>query len=412
MTYLAFIAAAGGAPAWSEEAEKQGSSAAASDFLGRSESGDSAVDLNSDATYCVVGCFLDGAGNAGAAYIFARSGTTWTEQQRITASDAASDDRFGNAVAINAAGDTVAIGAHVDDNSNGTNAGSVYIFTRSGSTWTEQQRVQLSGGGASDLLGYSVDLSDDGDTLVVGAPGLPGSVAGQACVFTRSGGTWTQQQVLTASDATVGDVFGWQVAISGDGDTAAVGAINDDNSNGTHAGSVYIFTRSGGTWTQQQRVQSNVSGTDQAFGQAVSLKGGTGNTLAVGGPAVDGKGAVYIFTRSGSTWTQHTKITDAAGLAGDSFGAAVSLSSAGDLCIISSPNWDTPGSAAGKVLVYRLSGGSWSQEASLQGANTAAGDQLGYGVACAGDGTRFAASAPSDDTPASNAGSLLIFKAA
>ena len=226
--------------------------------------------------------------------MFVRSGGTWTEQQKLTASDAAAIDQFGVSVAIS--GDTVVAGAYVDDTPAGADAGSAYVFVRSGGTWTQQQKLTASDAAANDLFGFSVAVS--GDTAVVGAysddtpagarcglglrvralgghldpaaeahrlrrrrrrpvrelgGGLgrhrggggvrrrhpAGTNAGSAYVFVRSGATWTQQQKLTASDAAADDQFGVSVAVSGD--TAVAGAYFDDTPAGEDAGSAYVF---------------------------------------------------------------------------------------------------------------------------------------------------------------------------
>src|SRR5262249_48052204 len=143
----------------------------------------------------------------GAAYVFTRSGTTWTEQPKLTASDGANSDLFGAAVAVN--GDTAIVGAYQKN----AQTGAAYIFTRSGTTWTEQQALTASDGAGGDVFGYSVSVS--GDTAIVGAY-TKNTGRGAAYVFTRSGITWTEQQKLTASDAATFDYFGFSVGVSGD----------------------------------------------------------------------------------------------------------------------------------------------------------------------------------------------------
>src|SRR5262249_33092489 len=133
----------------------------------------------------------------GSAYIFVRNGTAWTEQQRLTPSDGAGEDRFGDAVVIS--GDTVIVGAPYADIGGNVNQGAAYAFVRNGATWTEQQKLTSSDGAANDEFGYSVALS--GDTAVVGAiDGGGNNGHGSAYVFARNGETWAQQQELTASD--------------------------------------------------------------------------------------------------------------------------------------------------------------------------------------------------------------------
>ena len=164
----------------------------------------------------------DNGTNSGSAYIFTRSGTlAWTQQAKLTASDGAADDEFGGSVAIS--GDTVVVGAVWNDD-NGTDSGSAYIFTRSGTAWTEQAKLTASDGAADDNFGNSVAIS--GDTVVVGAwhDDDNGTDSGSAYIYTRSGTAWTEQAKLMASDGAADDEFGDSVAISGD--TVVVGAFH------------------------------------------------------------------------------------------------------------------------------------------------------------------------------------------
>ena len=154
-------------------------------------------------------------------YIFTRSNGVWSEQQKLTASDGASSDYFGEYVSID--GDTAIIGAYRDDD-NGSSSGSAYIFTRSNGVWSEQQKLTASDGASSDYFGIYVSI--DGDTAIIGAyrDDDNGSDTGSAYIFTRSNGVWSEQQKLTASDGASSDYFGRNVSI--DGDTAIIGAFS------------------------------------------------------------------------------------------------------------------------------------------------------------------------------------------
>jgi hypothetical protein len=200
---------------------------AASDYF--SESG---VALDGDTLVVGARNYDDNGSNSGSVYVFVRSGTTWTQQQKLVANDGASSDWFGNSVALD--GDTLVVGAYGDDD-NGSISGSVYVFVRSGTTWSQQQKLVANDGVASGKFGDSVALN--GDTLVVGASGDDdkGDMSGSAYIYVRSGTTWSQQQKLVASDGVAGDSFGVFVAL--DGDTAVVGAYGDDG----YKGSVYVF---------------------------------------------------------------------------------------------------------------------------------------------------------------------------
>ncbi len=191
----------------------------------------------------IVGAFLDDVGanaNQGSAYIFVRSGTTWSQQQKLTAADGAAEDVFGVSVAIS--GETAIVGANEDDVGANGNQGSAYVFVRSGTTWSQQQKLTAADGAAEDVFGVCVAIS--GETAIVGANeddvGANGN-QGSAYIFVRSGTTWSQQQKLTASDGVVEDFFGVSVAISGD--TAIVGAFLDDVGVNASQGSAYVFTQ-------------------------------------------------------------------------------------------------------------------------------------------------------------------------
>jgi uncharacterized repeat protein (TIGR01451 family) len=193
-----------------------------------------------DGDTVVVGAYNADLGDiigAGAAYVFTLDGSIWTEQQKLSASDKAGGDYFGRSVAID--GDTIVAGAYRAD-PGGSNAGAAYVFTRTGSTWTEQQKLTASDKAENDYFGRSVAIS--GETVVVGAYNADlGDItdAGAAYVFTRTGSTWTEQQTLTASDAAAEDRLGLSVAISGD--TVVVGACAADPGGVDRAGAAYVF---------------------------------------------------------------------------------------------------------------------------------------------------------------------------
>ena len=175
----------------------------------------------------------------GAAYVFVRSGLAWSQQQKLEASDAAGLDRFGYSVAIS--GDTVVVGTRADDGTAGIDQGSAYVFVRSGVVWSQQQKLEALDAVAEDLFGYSVAIS--GETIVVGAlndDGAAGEGQGSAYVFVRSGGVWSQLQKLEASDAAGLDQFGYSVAISGN--TVVVGTPADDDAGGSSKAQLMCFS--------------------------------------------------------------------------------------------------------------------------------------------------------------------------
>ncbi|MBX3290498.1 MAG: VCBS repeat-containing protein [Acidobacteria bacterium] len=359
---------------WTEQQKLTASDGEGGDELGVS------VSISGDTA--IAGAYFDdsllGSQDAGSAYVFTRSGTNWTEQQKLSADDSAEHDYFGNSVSVS--GDTAIIGAARHDNVNGINAGSAYVFIKTGTTWTRLQNLLASDGAADDVFGISVAIS--GDTAIIGAPGDDdnGSESGSAYIVTRNGGQWTEMQKLTASDGAAGDSFGTSVSISGD--TAIVGSMQDDDA-GTNSGSVYIFTRSGGVWTQQQKLTASDGAAGDSFGTSVSISGDT----AIVGSRLDDyagtdSGSAYIYTRSGGQWTEQ-KLTASDAAAGDRFGVSVAIS--GDTIIVGAYLDDDLGSASGSAYVFIRTGTNWTEQQKLTASDGAEDDVFGVSVAISGD---------------------------
>lgn len=276
----------------------------------------SGVALSGDGTTCAVGCSQDWPNTStqtavGSIFVFTRpntTSTTWTFQQRMIPTGYVSTCQMTsgyNGLAISADGNTIVGGASNDTNVSGYAKGAAYVFTRSGSTWTQQAKLVGTGvTGSSSNQGYAVGLSSDGNTLAVGGYS-DNSYTGAIWIFTRSGSTWTQQAKITATgfSGSSSQVLGQNLRLSIDGNTLIAAAPGDNS-----VGSVFVFTRSGSTWTQRQKLLP--SGETQpsavAFGQGLALSADT-KTLMVGGPDASNQiGSAWIFTRSGdhTTWTQ------------------------------------------------------------------------------------------------------------
>jgi hypothetical protein len=374
------------------------SSGAANDYFGHS------VAIEGDTA--LVGAYSDDVGantDQGSVYVFTRSGSIWTQQAQLTATGGAAGDRFGFSVALS--GDTALVGAYFDDIGVNNDRGSAYVFTRTGATWTQQAQLTATGGAANDQFGISVALS--GDTALVGAwldDVGRNSNQGSAFVFTRSGTTWTQQAQLTASDGAADDVFGFSVALSGD--TALVGARGDDLGTNAGQGSAYVFTRSGSIWIQQAQLTATGGAAGDNFGVSVAI---SGDTALVGahwddvGANTD-QGSVYVFGRSGTTWTQQAQLTATGGAAGDNFGWSVALS--GDMALVGADEDDVGANPAqGSAYVFTRSGTRWNQQAQLTAAGGAEGDRFGMSVALSGD-TALVGASLDDVGAASNQGSV------
>jgi hypothetical protein len=265
---------------------------------------------------------------SGAAYVFSRSGTTWTQQQRLTASDPANNDNFGATVGIS--GNTIAIGATGADVGTNFGAGAVYVFVRSGATWSQQQQLNASDSATNFGLGRALSIS--GNSIVAGTFDSD-VVTGAAYVFVRNGTTWSQQQRLAQGQAD--DHFGCAVSI--DADTVVVGAFGDDVGANPDQGSAFVFTRTGTVWSLQQRLNASTGSSQDGFGKAVSING---DLLVVGASFDDigtglSQGAAYVFFRSGTSWSQQQRLTAADAVPGSIFGDQVAIE--GHYIVVGSP---------------------------------------------------------------------------
>jgi FG-GAP repeat/Abnormal spindle-like microcephaly-assoc'd, ASPM-SPD-2-Hydin len=319
----------------------------------------------------------------GAAYVFVESDGVWRQQAELTASDGVAMDYFGASVTVS--GSTAVVGAPSHTFGSNQGQGAAYVFVENGGTWSQQAKLIASDGAASDSFGYSVAIS--GSTVVVGAQNHQGN--GAAYVFVESGGVWTQEAELTASDGLEYDWFGSSVAT--DGTTILVGAPDRHESyaTGPGPGAAYLFVESGGTWSQQVVLTASDGTYSDAFGASVAV---SGNTILVGAPCHPasnycinnpGAGAAYVFAESGGAWVQQVELTASDGAASDMFGWSVGLS--GSTALVGS-RFHAVGSkqSQGAAYVFLESGGTWSQQQELTASDGAANDQFGYSVAISG----------------------------
>jgi hypothetical protein len=403
------------------------------------------------------------ASGSGAAYVFTRAGATWTQQAYLKASNASASDAFGEVVAISADGDTLAVSAPIENSAatgvNGNQSdnslpqpGAVYVFTRAGGVWTQQAYVKASNTSAFDLFGLSLALSGDGNTLVVGAmyedsnaTGLNGDQSndlatnsGAAYVFVRSAGVWSQQAYLKSSNSSANDSFGGSLALSSNGDTLAITAGGEDSAatlvNGNQnddsapeSGAAYIFTRSSGVWTQQAYIKaSNTEASDSLSRVALS---DDGNVLALGASGEDSNaldvngtqannsasdsGAVYVYTRSGGSWSHQAYLKASNTAASDAFGRALALSGDGTILAVTADGEDSvatgvngnrsDNSASGSGALYTFTriGGTWSRGDYVKASNTGASDSLGsYKPGLSTDGSTLVVASGYEDSSA------------
>lgn len=361
-----------------------GTGAVGNAFQGRS------VSISGDGNTAITGGILDNGG-AGAAWAWSRSGGVWSQQSgKLVGSGAIGNANQGNSASISADGNTAIVGGPFDNGQ----VGAAWIWTRSGSVWT-QQGNKLVGPDVvgSAQQGWSVALSADGNTAIVGGP-FDNNQRGAAWVWTRTGGVWTQQGGKLVGSGTVGNSSrqGHSVSLSADGSTAIIGGYGDNAANGA----AWVWTRNGGVWTQQgsKLVGSGaVSGVGNAWqGWSVSLSA-DGNTAIIGAVADNNNtGAVWIWTRIGSLWTQQTAKLTAAGEVGAAlFGNSVSLSADGDTAIVGGSGGD------GATWVLTRSGGVWTQQGDkLVGSGAAGSAQQGTSVCLSADGNTAIVGGPLD----------------
>jgi hypothetical protein len=416
-----------------------------------------------DGNYAVIGADNEDAGgsNAGAVYIFYKSGGTWAQQAKLVADNAGAGDKFGRSVSIS--GDYVVVSAPFEDTT-ATDSGSVYIFKRSGTTWSQQQQIQAGDAADSDFLGSGIGqggggIAIDNDYFIIGAVNNDdgGSNTGSAYIFKRNTGseTWSEQSKLVASDPDASDQFGQTVAISGG--YVAIGASLEDTT-ASNAGSVYIFKydatyppddlppvdsvgtgfnykrytaldtsthyvykmwrNSASDWRTPSPASANTikvlktdstdwsdndtTDTNPTYIDTTTYSGKV--SLGQSGPTENYRFSVPIF----GSWSQQAKIQASDAEADDYFGSSVSLS--GDYLAVGARTEDTGGSQAGSVYIFKKASGSetWSQEAKLQASDVSAASQFGMSVSLSG--TTLAVGANAEDTAASDAGAAYIFE--
>ena len=302
-----------------------------------------------------------GLENAGSAHVFVRDGHSWSYQQMLTAPDAAERDGFGGATAI--FGDTIVVGAGGPCCFEAP--GAAYVFVRTDGTWIFQQKLTPDESLDGAHFGESVDI--DGDTIVVGSRWFHDPWrSGRAFVFTRSGESWVQQQVLSADDAAEEDYFGMAVGISGD--TIVVSAVVDDHSGYVNAGSAYVFGRTGESWSFQQKLTPTDPCESQEFGWSADI---SEDTIIVGSHSddhsgYDQAGAAYIFVREDGTWSEEAKLTSSRPADGDKFGWDVAIS--GEAAIVAtSGSYRHPDPITSALHIFTKSDTTWGMQRAIVG---------------------------------------------
>ena len=353
----------------------------------RAENDNFGVSVALDSTTLFVGASgadVDGARNQGAVYVFVREGESWNQQQKLVASDGATDDQFGSAIALD--GGTVLIGAQKADVNGNRDQGAVYVFAHSQNGWNQQQKLVADDGTEEDHFGVSVAL--DGETALIGADMVDiddVSGVGAAYIFEREETIWSQQQKLIADNYLRSRNFG--VAVALDGETALIGAHNaltDIPESG--GGAAYIFVREGTIWDQQQKLVADKGQTNGRFGISVALDG---ETALIGADGTGSAGAAYIFVRGETTWRQQQKLIPVDDMDVGRFGDSVAL--VGEVAHIGA----RASYGQGATYVFAFDGGNWDQQQRLfAGPDGRAGS---FGTSIAIGGSYLLIGAPSTD---------------
>jgi FG-GAP-like repeat len=363
---------------WSQ----QGSSLSGSGSMGGANQGFS-VAISQNGNTAIWGGLADNS-DAGAVWVFTRSGAAWSQQGSKLVGGGVAVGGYctcadqGSSVGLSADGNTLIEGGPLDNNNAvfTSGVGAAWIFTRTGTTWS-QQGGKLVGSSYSGLAdqGFSVALSADGNTAIVGGP-YNNSNAGAAWIFIRTGTSWSQQAMLVANNASgTSSEQGWSVALSVDGNTAIVGGPGDNGG----VGAAWVWTRSAGAWTQ--RAKLFVSGL-YSQGSSVALSG-DGNTAIVGGPG--SPSGALVFTQSGGVWTQQGNLVGTGTVpSGGSGSSSVALSGDGNTALV---GWWPDNMSVGATWVFARTGGVWTQQGSkLVGTGAPSAAYQGFSVALSGDG--------------------------
>jgi hypothetical protein len=370
------------------------SDAAADDFFGN------AVSVSGNVM--VVGSLYDddGGTDSGSAYVYRHNGSNWVEEQKLTASDAAADDFFGYSVSVS--GDVIVVGAILDEDGD-FNSGSAYVYRYNGSSWVEEQKLTASGAAADDLFGYAVSVN--GDVIVVGSlyDDYGDRYSGSAHVYRHNGSSWAEEQKLIGSDADVDDHFGTSVSVSGD--VIVVGAYLDFV-DGYSKGSAYVYRHNGSSWVEEQKLIANDAAANDYFGISVSV---SGNVIIIGASNDDDggrySGSAYVYRHDGSSWVEEQKLTASDADVDDLFGYSVSVS--GDVIIVGALEDDDGGFNSGSAYVYRHNGSSWVEEQKLIASDAAADDLFGISVSVSGD--FIVVGAFFDDDGGADSGSAYVY---
>jgi hypothetical protein len=359
--------------------------------------------LSANGNVALIGAAGRLAGNRhpGAAFVFTRNGTIWSQQAKLVASDGNLEDGFGFAVALSADGNTALVGAYKQAVDGHLLQGKAYVFTYDGSHWLQQAQFTAADGAAKDRFGETVALSGDGNTALVGAINKTVSGVhnpqGAVYVFTRSGTVWSQQALLSADNSTDATKlripsFGKGLALSANGNIALIGASSTSVNNVDSQGAAFVFSRTGTAWTQQTQLIARDGAANDSLGKAVALSADgsiallSAHTKLIGNQIA--QGAAYIFVHGDTGWSQQVRLFASDGVKLDSFGESVALSGNGEIAIVGAPAKSVDShKGQGATYVYFRSGNNWTPRAEWIASNGATNDFFGSFTALSGDGS-------------------------
>lgn len=320
---------------WVQEAKLFGDTQNNSDLTGY------AVDINADGTRVAFGSHgvdIDVTPDCGIVYVYVRSGTTWTREAGLTALDRLASAQLGTSVSISANGDRIVAGAPYDDNRGYGDIGAVYVFVRSGTSWTQEAKILSPDVANGNVFGYSVSVSDDGVWIVIGAAGndYAGAESGLFYTYYRTGSTWNYEYTLVPADATAGDLVGASIAISGDGTRIAIGAPFATRNGQSQIGAVWVYYKPTTAWVLESKIQPSDSAAGDNLGWGLGLNY-NGTQLVVGATnhdSVMNAGSAYVFKRSGNTWTQVANLVSPSPASGAGFGRSAAITADGSKVLV------------------------------------------------------------------------------
>lgn len=359
-----------------------------------------------DGDVAIVGAPFDDTGdnNSGSAYVFRRVAGEWVQEEKLVPGDPDSNDHFGEAVAIRG---TIAVCGMEDDDDVVNGAGSVYVFGYDGADWVFEQKIPNPDPMISEDFGWAV--ATNGTKIAVGCKQDEAvlSDSGAVYVYRKDAGTWVLEKKLKASDAQEDAQFGDAVAY--DGDTIVVGSWQKSDG-GSFTGAAYVFRDTGGTWPEEEKLTASDAAEFDWFGKSVAIDG---DLVAVGayraddGPA-DGPGAVYAFRRSGSVWTEEEKLVPSDWVGDDNNGWSCAVS--GSRIFVGSRRNDEQGGSSGAVYLFDHDGATWSETAKIAAPDGLAGDELAWSLHASG--TSVIAGAYFADPAGASSGAAYVWEQA